>query len=58
MIVYPSRRLVRIAINVKNYTNNYTATAPLLGVTENTMSTRARARQEDITYYSLPTEFP
>ena len=57
MFVYPFRRLVRSAIIVRRESNDF-ATAPLLGVTEITPSTRARARQEDITYYSIPTEFP
>ena len=57
MFVYPFRRFVRSAITVRSDSND-SATAPLLGITVITPSTRARARQEDITYYSIPTEFP
>ena len=60
MFVYPFRRLVRSAmksIEMTGDSNDSTITPPP-GVTENTTSIRARARQEDITYYSIPTEFP
>ena len=59
MFVYPFRRLVRYIMNNVTVTvTSDSATTPLHGVTENTPSTRARAQQEDVTYYSLPTEFP
>ena len=60
LFIHPFKRNVRCGMNRVRTTNdsNDSATAPLLGVTENTPSTGARAQQEDITYYSIPTEFP
>ena len=60
MFVYPFRRLVRSAMKSVEMTgdSNDSTITPPPGVTENTPSIRARARQEDITYYSIPTEFP
>ena len=60
MFVYPFRRLIRSAMKSVDITgdSNDSTTAPPPGVTENTPSIRARARLEDVTYYSIPTEFP
>ena len=64
MFVYPFRRLVKSTWNntrgvvVRDNSTNYSATAPLMGITENTPTTRAKAQQENITYYSIPAEFP
>ena len=57
MFVYPfSRHAINNVTVIRD--SNDSASDPLLGVTEITHSTRARVRQEDDTYYSIPTEFP
>ena len=61
----PFKRLIRQSqINVfvaggqSSNDSTTSPTAPLLGFTQQTQSSRARAKEEGITYYSIPTEFP
>ena len=56
MFVHPFKRNVMNRVRLSD--SNDSATAPIPGVTENTPSTRTRAQQEVITYFSIPTEFP
>ena len=63
MFVLPFKKLIRQPHNVfvagQSGNDSITSpTAPLLGITQQTQSSRARAREEGITYYSIPTEFP
>ena len=61
----PFKRLIRQSQNVivegqngNDCTTSPIATAPLLGITQLTQSSRARAKEEGLTYCSIPIEFP
>ena len=58
LFLHPFKRLVKRSQKAFMMNESTTrATAPLRGFTQQTMSTRARAEEEGITYYSTPTEF-